>query len=210
VAKFVDQTGNRYNRWTFVRRVEGRRWLCRCDCGVEKALINDSVSRGKTKSCGCLGVEVMRARHAAIKPTPEQRAATRAAYLERTKARRAAQGAEKHRKMMEDPVRREAWRERGRRLYAADPEQVIRRERAKYSTRKEATPAWANIDAIKALYVESRRLTQVTGERHHVDHTVPLRNKLVCGLHCEANMRVLPAVENWRKHNKLDLGEESW
>ena len=37
----------------------------------------------------------------------------------------------------------------------------------------------------------------------HVDHTVPLKSKLVCGLHCEANLRLLPGRENQAKSNRI-------
>lgn len=30
------------------------RWLCRCDCGVEKEVSASCLSQGRTKSCGCL------------------------------------------------------------------------------------------------------------------------------------------------------------
>jgi hypothetical protein len=32
-------------------------WLCRCDCGIEKVVPADHLTRGVTQSCGCLGRE---------------------------------------------------------------------------------------------------------------------------------------------------------
>jgi hypothetical protein len=37
----------------------------------------------------------------------------------------------------------------------------------------------------------------------HVDHIVPLVSKFVCGLHCEANLQLLPGPENQRKGNRV-------
>lgn len=65
-----------------------------------------------------------------------------------------------------------------------------------------ATPAWANKDAILAIYAEARRLTMATGIKHQVDHQVPLRSLVVQGFHCEANLRVITGAENASKKNR--------
>jgi 5-methylcytosine-specific restriction endonuclease McrA len=75
---------------------------------------------------------------------------------------------------------------------------------ARYKARKkQAMPGWANKEKIDALYVEARRLTEKTGIKHHVDHIVPLKSDIVCGLHWEGNMQILTAEENIKKHNKI-------
>lgn len=66
----------------------------------------------------------------------------------------------------------------------------------------QATPAWANQKKIAEFYETADGLSMLTGEWYHVDHIAPLQGKTVRGLHCEANLQVLPEVENIRKGNR--------
>ncbi|WP_155635585.1 hypothetical protein [Burkholderia territorii] len=65
-----------------------------------------------------------------------------------------------------------------------------------------ATPKWANQDKIEEFYKEAERLSKIHYRHYHVDHVVPLRSKIVCGLHWEGNLQVIPAEENIRKGNR--------
>lgn len=67
----------------------------------------------------------------------------------------------------------------------------------------QATPAWADRAAIARIYSEALRLTRATGVPHEVDHIVPLRSKVVCGLHCEENLQILTKAANRQKSNLL-------
>lgn len=68
-----------------------------------------------------------------------------------------------------------------------------------------ATPMWAKTEfegfAILEMYDKARRLSKITGNPFHVDHIVPINSKLVCGLHCIDNLRVITAKENLSKSN---------
>ena len=69
------------------------------------------------------------------------------------------------------------------------------------ATKLNATPKWANAFFIKEAYHLAKLRTKVTGFEWHVDHIVPLQHKLVCGLHVESNLRVIPAMDNRIKSN---------
>jgi hypothetical protein len=70
---------------------------------------------------------------------------------------------------------------------------------AKY---RRARPLWARTTRISAFWkVWSPLMTQITGVQHSVDYIVPLKHPLVCGLHVEHNLRVVPLVENILKGN---------
>ena len=72
---------------------------------------------------------------------------------------------------------------------------------------KNATPKWLTKEQhakIVAVYEESARLTQETGVAHHVDHIVPVRGKVVSGLHVPWNLQILTADENYIKNNKFN------
>ncbi len=77
---------------------------------------------------------------------------------------------------------------------------------AKRNARKRnATPKWADQDKMLAVYAEAARLTREIGVKHEVDHIIPLQGRMVCGLHCEANLQILTESANRSKHNKLVL-----
>ncbi len=76
-------------------------------------------------------------------------------------------------------------------------------ESVKRAVCRKATPAWANKFFIREAYHLARLRTQATGIKHHVDHIIPLQSDVVCGLHVETNLRVIPASTNIRKSNAL-------
>lgn len=58
--KVTDIKGSKFGRWCVlsVDQESTNKVNCRCECGTERAVIYDNISRGLSKSCGCLRVEV--------------------------------------------------------------------------------------------------------------------------------------------------------
>lgn len=62
------------------------------------------------------------------------------------------------------------------------------------------TPPWADMKAIRQFYAN-------TPPGYSVDHIVPLRGRLVSGLHVESNLQYLTRSENSKKRNHFDPDE---
>lgn len=57
--KLIDMTGQRHGRWTVLQLappLSGKAtWLCRCDCGTERAVRARALRAGASSSCGLCG-----------------------------------------------------------------------------------------------------------------------------------------------------------
>lgn len=59
MPSLVDRTGQRYGRWTVLRRSERRQagraafWDCRCDCGTDATVVGGNLASGISTNCGC-------------------------------------------------------------------------------------------------------------------------------------------------------------
>lgn len=110
------------------------------------------------------------------------------------------------------------WRDKNRShisAYAASHGKIRLTERAagqaKRRARKlNATPPWyGELDEfVMREAADLCRLRELaTGFAWQVDHMVPLQAKLACGLHCAANVQVIPAALNTAKLNRLIMTE---
>lgn len=93
---------------------------------------------------------------------------------------------------------RNTWKENNRVQVRADTKARRRKHR-------EATPVWLSRkqkSEIRQIYQIAITMTQTTGEQYVVDHIVPLRSEVVCGLHVPWNLRVITQEENLAKSNK--------
>ena len=96
-------------------------------------------------------------------------------------------------------VYQDAWKARNVDQVKADT--TNRRRRHRMATPKWLTPAQKR--EMREIYRIAITMTKMTGEQYVVDHIVPLRSDVVCGLHVPWNLRVVTAAENSAKSNKL-------
>ena len=65
MGKAINLIGKKFGRLTVIKREypndkwRHTRWLCKCECGMEKIILGDDLKSGKTRSCGCLYKEAM-------------------------------------------------------------------------------------------------------------------------------------------------------
>lgn len=66
MPKEIDLTGKRFGRWLVLKKEDDyitpagdryTRYLCRCDCGTERAVLSTSLRNGRSTSCGCYNAE---------------------------------------------------------------------------------------------------------------------------------------------------------
>lgn len=74
-----DLSGKRFGRWLVLSRAQSRHrwpmWNCRCECGVNRKVAQNSLVRGTSRSCGCLAAELFgdRRRTHGLSFTPTER-----------------------------------------------------------------------------------------------------------------------------------------
>lgn len=98
-----------------------------------------------------------------------------------------------------DPAKQRAYMST---YYRANPEPFMARAVIQRTGDSRAVPEWRNKFFIAEIYDLAAMRTKATGIEWHVDHVVPLRSSLVCGLHVETNLQVVPAALNWSKGNR--------
>lgn len=139
-----------------------------------------------------------------------------AANCEKIKRMRRARGASNRAKERVEAkvyywINRDKCIESAKRYIKQNQAKTLQRLSARRAKSKMATPAWADKEKIKGIYMHAKLLNCWDGPRAEVDHIVPLVSNLVCGLHCEQNLQILWKSENSSKGNRYwpDMPGES-
>lgn len=87
-----------------------------------------------------------------------------------------------------------------------NPDKVAEQSASKRASKLKRKPAWLTKEQKKKIsefYKVAQILSSSLDVQFHVDHIVPLRGKLVSGLHVPWNLTILPAQVNMEKSNKF-------
>jgi len=170
--------------------------LCKCrTCGEEKDESEFYKHRRDCKSC------VLKQQRSYQERNIQKLKLYRRSWYERNKDRVLAKSSEwqKANRERRNEISSEwAKRNRDKKLYLSS-----KRRAAKIA----ATPKWADLEKVADLYRVAAKMSLGTGS-YHVDHIVPMVSDLVCGLHVENNLQILPREENIKKLNRCWPG--SW
>jgi len=93
----------------------------------------------------------------------------------------------------------------------ANPDKILSQNSERKFLRLHAIRPFDSVEIRKEIaefYKEARRLTQLTGIKHVVDHIIPLKGVGCCGLHLPRNLRVITQTENSQKSNKMPPPEQ--
>lgn len=86
------------------------------------------------------------------------------------------------------------WRER-------HPGEANAYARLRQARRDQRMPLWADKEKIQDIYKLAKRMQRELGVKMAVDHVIPLKGEAVSGLHVHENLRIIPYIENAKKHN---------
>lgn len=97
----------------------------------------------------------------------------------------------------------EKYRGKTLRWMRENPEKVNALIAKRTADKLRRTPKWADMRAIEAVYEAAARMRSETGIGYDVDHVIPLRGRLVSGLHVAENLQILERSANARKGNRF-------
>jgi hypothetical protein len=86
-------------------------------------------------------------------------------------------------------------RELNRNWHKNNRQKAVAKTMRRNAAKLRAIPKWADLELIELIYAMCP-----TG--YEVDHIIPLQSKLVCGFHCEQNLRYLKRGPNASKGNR--------
>lgn len=170
--------------------------LCKLDKQIDQFYVRKDTGRYRTECKSCTSI---RGKEWILNNAAKRRAiALRWAkanypYIRKKKAEyRARDPLAMRRWALENPDKMHACRKR---WDQRNPHRKLKHARDRQARKIKAMPAWADKKEMNQIYSEARKM----GSQYEVDHIVPLRGTLVCGLHCEHNLQIITRRANRQK-----------
>lgn len=216
--KAIDRTGIRYGKLIAICRSNliGRpKWLCKCDCGNEVTVDGRNLGTGNTVSCGCEWSRVVKKdmtgkRFGSLVVISEVKSKRNgfASYLCKCDCGKEIETLGMSLRNGDTVSCGCAYKIAGaRRIKPVEHKKMVLRllnKRRRASRLMAFRPFDKEFFSLfeQEAYLLCKARKAATGINFEIDHVIPLRSKLVCGLHNEFNLRVIPAVENNKKGNR--------
>ena len=102
----------------------------------------------------------------------------------------------------------EKCREYDRKHKLLNPDKVTHDAAKRRAAKVSRVPKWStpqDLADIRSIYKACKKISDKTGIKHHVDHVIPLRGKIVSGLHVPSNLQIIPDYLNLQKSNTYEI-----
>lgn len=149
------------------------------------------ISIRRTKNRLCLACELSRDHKADYAKRRSSQLKQKKEYHQKNKEALNCKARENHQKNRDERLSKQ------REYYSKNKGKAFERAAARSDRLREQTPQWCERDKISILY------SKAVDYGFHVDHIVPIKSDIVCGLHCWHNLQLLDPELNISKSNKF-------
>lgn len=172
-----------------------------------KPCLHGHVSERATRNGECLGCAQVRL-SSWREANPEKRAEHRRKHKQ---LHRDIENQQHKSWLNADPQRKEKYRiqknEATKNWRKSNPEKGQKNVQNYRARKIERMPKWLNdghLFEMESIYKYCSALNSI-GLNYHVDHIIPMRGETVSGMHVPWNLQVIPAIDNIRKNNRLEM-----
>ena len=192
------QIGEKFGRLTVVKltgkdKSGNSLYQCRCHCGGETITRSFSLRNGRAKSCGCLQKEIASQKKSRITLT-EKKCSFCGEIKPINQFGRKKESVDGHKSQC---------RPCGKIWHKNNRHRVSESNRHRRRKMDDATPTWVDRSELQRLEAERVKIENDTGVRYEIDHIIPIKHPLICGLHVPWNLQIVTAQYNNSKGNRV-------